>query len=95
MKKQLFKSRVRYFQPTWQKKGWEYTEFQCPMCKVWFGPVWNNNPTGLKIHIASTAKRETTAKMLGEIKKTPHFDFWKKYTVPESPTYRKREWTIF
>lgn len=54
-----------------------YDRWQCPFCKEWL------YDRILHSHFASKAKRETLQKALGEIKSTPHFDFYLKHTREE------------
>jgi hypothetical protein len=92
----MFKSRKRKWKSSWDDKVWIIEEYQCPICKRWF----NSSNTygaytnfGLKLHISKVARMEAVEKMLGNIKKTPHFDFWKAYTKNgEKPVGTPRVW---
>lgn len=66
-------------------------DYQCPFCNRWFR-VYGYCNWGIKLHISRTAKQEAVAQKLGEIKKTPHFDYWVKNTDSVKWLYRKREW---
>jgi len=93
----LFKERKR----SWKIEGTvgpvhQIIEYQCPMCKRWFSSYYGYSfdTRGVRLHIAKAAKSEAVAKGLGEIKKTPHFLFWKANTQPIKAFYQAREWSI-
>lgn len=88
-----FKNRVRT-QVIGDTK-YKILEYQCPVCKRWTSSYYNGYTTqGIRLHISKTGKSEAIAKALGEMKETPHFAFWKKYTKASNFIYNPREWKI-
>lgn len=88
-----FKMRVR--RQVIAGQVYKIEEYQCPVCKVWFNSYYNGySIAGVRLHISKTGKSEAVAQALKEIKQKPHFDFWKKYTVPTNYIYNPREWKI-
>lgn len=88
-----FKMRVR--KTVVCENVYKIEEYQCPVCKKWFNSYYNGyNIAGIRLHISKVGKSEAVAKALKEIKTTPHFDFWKKYTVATNYIYNPREWKI-
>ena len=77
-------------------KTYTHIEQQCPICNRWFNSYYNGyNTVGVKLHISKQANKEVLLKELGEIEKAPHFDFFKKYTIPrEEKIIIKRDWKI-
>lgn len=93
-KTNLFKYRLR--KSKFLGKGYEFEEYQCPVCKQWFNSYHNSyNTMAVRMHITLRGKGEAVARQLGEIKKAPHFDLWKKYTRPVDNIYKPREWTVY
>lgn len=90
MKNSLFNSRNK--KEMFLGKQYAYTEYQCPVCKVWFKAYLDNR--GVLLHVTRMGKQEAVAKALGEIKKIPHFTFWKRFTRPVLSVYNRREWIV-
>jgi len=90
----LFRGRIRRWYPIWSEKSFDITEYQCPICERWFNSSNNGwNTIGVRLHITKHAKSESVAKLLGELKKTPHFTFWKNHTHESTNYYNPREWS--
>jgi hypothetical protein len=89
----IFKQRKHKEKFEWSGKVYETIQYQCPICKRWF-TSYTQNTGGLLQHITIIGKREVIARELGEVKKIPHFQFWKKYTKPSDIFYKPRYWTL-
>lgn len=58
---------------------------KCPICKHKY------HINNIKMHLYHTSKTEVWNKALGMVTKTPHFDLYKKHTVPIMAT---RHWKV-
>lgn len=74
-------------------RKYRLAKYQCPICGRWF-ISYTDSVGGILQHITKIAKIEAVGKQLGELKKAPHFNFWKKYTRPSLDYSIKREWII-
>lgn len=78
MSAKTLKIKTRVSQP------YGHTEYQCHICKDW------NYVTAKYIHYTTLAKKEALSKELGEIKNTPHLDFY----VENTKEVVTRVWNI-
>lgn len=71
-----------------EKKEYPYRLQKCPGCSVEYPS------RSIRQHVTIHAKREPFWFMLGKIKATPHFDFYKKHTTDaRTPSITQRVWT--
>lgn len=91
---QIFKMRKVQEKKWWDDKVWVYYEYQCPACKQWHQDH-GTKTMGLILHITMIGKAEAVAKLLGEVKKIPHFDFWKENTRRRNSIYKPRQWKFY
>ena len=89
----FFNHKVTKQKLCWQKAPYTIDEFQCPICKMWFTSYAGHAGNVLQ-HITIIGKRELVAKALGELKETPHWKFYKKYTKPCQVYVKQRYWTL-
>lgn len=81
-------------------KRYDATIYQCPVCKEWFesSVVWGSwnrwTDQAVKLHISKMAKIEVFARELGDTKKAPHFDFYKKNTHILDLALKPRDWNF-